>query len=211
MFSWGRTPDDDWLENSMLAAGVWNPAVGCTDASGAGLAAWVNQEYGEYGYVASNLMGVSFDEVALEAGSMIHPLAMGGASWGHWTGVRNYDASTDRLELANPAPGWHEVYDTMSRGQFAAQGPFNLVRVTHPAAEGVIETPPLEYSSWEGQIGSGLLAMLAEDGDLPGQDYSTWLPIGRMPAQIEEVIGESGCVYRWILSVNKGYRYRPSG
>lgn len=212
LFAWGRTPDDDWIENSMIAAGVVDPAVGCTDSSGAGLASWVCEQYGADGYIASNQVGVSFDDVAIEAGSQVHPLAMGGGGWYHWTGVRNYDASTDRLELANPAPGWHEVYQTMSRGQFAEQGPFSLVRVMHPVAEGIVEIPPLDYSYWEtdGKVGSGLIDMMRDDGVQPAQDYSTWLPLGRMPAQIEECLAEDGTVYRWLLTVSRGYRYRPS-
>jgi GH25 family lysozyme M1 (1,4-beta-N-acetylmuramidase) len=134
MFAYGRTPDDAWMESSMIAAGVIDPAIGCTDASGAGLARWVNTEYGEYGYLASS-QAAAFDQVAREADRHVHPLAMGGAGWYHWSGVRGYDAIMDRLLLANPAPGWGGVYQTMSRHQFANLGPFHLVRVTHPAAE----------------------------------------------------------------------------
>jgi len=135
LFAYGRTPDNSWMEQSMIAAGVVNPSVGCTDASGAGLAGWVNDEYGEYGYVASNQTGVSFDQVAEEAATHKHPVAVGGAGWYHWSGVRGYDTLLDRLLLANPAPGYRGVYQTMDRGQFASLGGFNLVRVTHPAAE----------------------------------------------------------------------------
>jgi len=135
LYAYGRTPDDAWMEDSMIAAGVVNPSVGCTDASGAGLARWVNAEYGEYGYLASNQTGVTFDQVKDEADRHVHPLAMGGAAWYHWTGVRGHDAINDRLLLANPAPGWGGCYQTMSRQQFADLGPFNLVRVTHPDAE----------------------------------------------------------------------------
>ena len=142
LYAWGRTPDDDWLEQSMIASGVANPQVGCTDASGAGLAQWVNTEYGEFGYVASNQDPVSFDDVAQETASQKHPLAMGGRGWYHWSGVRGYDPATDLLQLANPAPGWYGVGQTMSRTQFDQLGPFSLVRVTNPQAEDVSPTPP---------------------------------------------------------------------
>lgn len=135
LFAWGRSPDDSWMESSMIAAGVVDPAVGCTDSSGAGLARWVNDEYGEYGYVASNTTAVSFEDVAREAASHAHPLAMGGAAWYHWSGVRSYDPIMDRLLLANPAPGYHGCYQTMTRAQFSSLGPFNLVRVCHPESE----------------------------------------------------------------------------
>lgn len=135
LYAWGRRPDDAWMEASMLDAGVVNPAVGCTDATGAGLARWVNDTYGEDGYVAASQTNVTFDQVAQEAGSLLHPLAMGGAGWNHWTGVRGYDPTADVLLLANPAPGWHQVYQTMSRGQFGNLSPFHMLRVTHPEAE----------------------------------------------------------------------------
>ena len=135
LYAWGRTPDDAWMEASMEAAGVMNPAVGCTDASGAGLARWLNQEYAEFGYAANNQTNVTFDQVAEEAGRHAHALAMGGVAWCHWTGVRGHDAINDKLLLANPANGYQNVYQTLSRQQFADLGPFHLVRLTHPAAE----------------------------------------------------------------------------
>jgi GH25 family lysozyme M1 (1,4-beta-N-acetylmuramidase) len=135
LWAYSRTPDDSWMEDSMIRAGVIDPAVGCLDSSGAGLADWLNDEYGEYGYVASNQTAVSFDQVAQEAQTRQHPLAIGGAAWYHWSGVRGYDQIMDRLLLANPAPGYKGVYQTMTRSQFAALGGFNMVRLTHPAAE----------------------------------------------------------------------------
>jgi GH25 family lysozyme M1 (1,4-beta-N-acetylmuramidase) len=144
LFAYGRTPDDDWIEQSMIAAGVANPAVGLTDASGAGLANWLNVEYGEFGYVSSNEPSVSFDDVAAEAATLKHPLLMGGRAWCHWTGVRGYSAADDLLLLANPANGYQGVYQTMNRSQFASLGSFSMVRLTHPEAEGAsgTETPP---------------------------------------------------------------------
>jgi lysozyme len=130
------------MEQSLQAGGYVTPAVGCTDASGAGLARWLNEQYGEYGYLSSNQTGVSFDQVAAEAGAHVHPVAIGGAAWNHWTAVSSYDALLDRLELRNPAPGWMGVYQTMSRQQFAALGPFNLVRLTHHEAENGGGTAP---------------------------------------------------------------------
>jgi hypothetical protein len=216
LYAWGRTPGDDWLEQSMIAAGVVDPSVGLCDASGSGLARWVNTEYGEFGYVAESVNPVSFDELAAEAATLSHPIMAGGRGWGHWTGVRGYDAARDVLLLANPANGWMGVYQEMSPADFARLGSFSMVRLTHPVAEGLVpppdpEPPPIDYSAWidGGKVGSGLIEMMQADGVLPAQDYSTWLPLGRMPAQIEECIAESGVVYRWLLTVSRGYRYRP--
>jgi hypothetical protein len=210
LWAYGRQPDDDWMEQSMIDAGVINPAVGLTDASGLGLAQWLNVEYEEFGYEASNQDPVLFDQVAAEAAEGKHPLMIGGRAWGHWSGCSGYDAASDLLILKNPAAGWQGVYQTLSRQQFAALGPFSLVRVTHPEAEGEIDVSPPDYSPWEGRIGSGLLELMKADGVLPAQDYATWLPLGRQPAQIEEAIAEDGTVYRWLLATNAGYRYRPA-
>jgi len=159
LYAWGRTPDDGWMEASMIDAGVVDPSVGCTDSSGAGLARWVNDEYGEFGFVASNQPGVTFDQVRDEADRHVHPLAMGGGGWYHWSGVRGWDALLDRLLLANPAPGWKGVYQTLDRDQFARLGPFSLVRVTHPEAEGggVSTAYPSgpDVSSWQGHVDWG--------------------------------------------------------
>src|SRR5262245_26382370 len=74
VWAWGRTPEDDWMEASLQAGGYMNAQVGCTDASGAGLAQWTNETYGSDGYVASNQNPVSFDELAAEAGTLKHPI-----------------------------------------------------------------------------------------------------------------------------------------
>lgn len=136
LWSYGRTPDDDWMESSMIASGTMSPAVGLCDASGAGLASWLNEQYGMDGYVSSNDGSVSFDDVAAEAATLKHPLMLGGRGWGHWSGCRAYDPVADLLLLANPADGYRDVYQTLDRQQFAQLGTFSLVRLTHPASEG---------------------------------------------------------------------------
>ena len=216
LWAYGRTPDDDWMEASMQAAGVISPAVGLTDASGAGLASWLNDEYGEYGYAASNDDPVSFDDVAYEAAEGKHPLMIGGRAWGHWSGCSGYDAGRDVLILKNPAEGYQGVWDTMSRTQFAALGSFSMVRLTHPAAEGAVPAEPdppaeeIDYTPWTGFVGSGLLEMMAEEHDLPAQSMSTWLPLGSPAADVETCYGVSGTLYYWLLHANRGFRCRPS-
>lgn len=208
--SWGRNPDDDWMEASLIESGTVTPEYGLMDASGAGMADWFNAEYGEFGYAASNEASVSFDDVAQEAAEGKHPLMIGGRSWYHWVGCRGFDG--DVLLIANSAEGYMGITDWLSRGQFEALGPFSLVRLTHPAAEGQVPPPPLDYSWWaqDGKVGSGLLSAMQTDNTTPAQDYSTWLPIGRMPAQIEECIGVNGTVYRWHLATGSLWRYPAS-
>lgn len=211
LYSWGRSPADDWIEQSMIDAGVVDPAVGLCDASGAGLAAWVNQEYGEYGHVASNQNPVSFDDLAAEAATLSHPIMAGGRSWYHWTGVRGYDARRGVLLLANPAPGWMGIYQELSRADFERLGSWSMVRLTHPAAEGA--DPPsteVDYTPWEGYVGSGLLELMKADDTVPAQAMSTWLPLGAPAADVEQCYGENGTLYSWLLNPNRGYRHPPA-
>lgn len=212
--AWGRTPDDAWMTQSLIDEGVMTPQYGLMDASGAGMADWFNRHYGgpEDGYVASNEPSITFDEVAAEAGQGSHPVMLGGRAFYHWVGCGGYEPSQDLLLIANSARGYQGVYDSLSRAQWASLGSWSMVRLCHPAAEGEIEEPPLDYSWWEqdGKIGEGLLNLMREDHCQPAQDYSQWYPIGRQPAQIEEAFGENGCRYVWLLTTNVGYRYWPA-
>ena len=117
-----------------LLGGSINTAVGLTDASGAPLAGVLQSQ----GFSASN-GGVGYDDV-LGMASSGTPLAIGGIAFNHWTGVRGADG--DDLLLANPAPGWMGVGDRMSRGQFAALGPFSAVWVSGmTASDGGVAAP----------------------------------------------------------------------
>lgn len=127
----GRNPSERWIEETMLADGVVSRDLGLLDATGAGLAAFIRRQYGEFGFDANNEPAVSFDFVALEGGHA-YPLLIGGRAWGHWSGCSGYDAERDLLILANPASGWQGVQQTMNRAQFEALGPFSMVRVVHP-------------------------------------------------------------------------------
>jgi lysozyme len=180
LWAYGRTPDDSWMEQSMQAAGAINPEVGCTDASGAGLVRWLNDQYQEYGYLASNQTGVSFEQVRDEARTHRHPLAMGGLSWGHWTGVRSWDELLDRLVLANPAPGYKGAYQTLTRAQFSALGPFNLVRLTCPAVED----------------GGTVTAQLAGPDVASHQGVVEWSSVRAAGASFGFTKASGGCWYR---------------
>lgn len=142
MTAFGRHPSDTWMEASMLAAGVESTEVGLTDASGAGLAAWITEQYGEFGYRSYNNSHVSFDDVRSVAG--VSPVMIGGRNWGaagHWVGVRRYDPVQDVLTLANPG-GTGPVYgqQSLTRQKFAQVGPCSMVVVTHESQS----TPPTQ-------------------------------------------------------------------
>lgn len=130
MWSIGRKPSEQWIESQMIAENVATPEVGLTDASGAGLAAFVTEQYGEYGFSGVAEYPADFKYVAAMANGK-YPLLIGGTGWYHWSGVRVAIENDSLLCLANPSEGWHGVGQTMTREQFNALGPFSCVRILH--------------------------------------------------------------------------------
>lgn len=147
MFALGRTPDDALMTQAMIDQGVMSEQNGLENATGAGLAKFVGDYWGEFGFYANNEPFVTFDFVANE-GDHAYPLLIGGRSWNHWSGVRGYDAQNDLLLLANPSDGHHGVHQTMDRNQFVAQGNFSMVRILHPdlLEPAATPVPPVEES-----------------------------------------------------------------
>lgn len=68
--------------------------------------------------------------------------------------------------------------------------------------------PEVEYAR-PGDVGSGILTMMAADGTRPACP-STFLPLGRSPAVLEEGVGLNGFTYRWHLPTGRSWRYRPT-
>ena len=139
----GRHPSEQWIESTMKAEGVVSEEQGLLDASGAGLADFLNRHYGEFSYHPSNEPIATFQALAAESGR--HPLMIGGRNWGgpglgHWSGLRAYDAVRDVLLLANPASGAIYGGEEMNRSRMAARGPFSMVRLTHPDL--MVQSPP---------------------------------------------------------------------
>jgi hypothetical protein len=149
LWSVGRRPQEDWIEPTMLAEGVVTREWGLMDASGAGLAAFLNRHYGEFGFHASNEPLATFDALASEAGR--YPLMIGGRNWGgpgrgHWSGLAEYDRGRDVLVLRNPATGPTFGQAELTREQFNARGPFSMVRLTHPDLMTINEPGPTDPS-----------------------------------------------------------------
>ena len=95
-----------------------NATYGLMDASGAALQA-VLEEYGR----ESAQSWLDFDTVyALAQGTTG---MMSGAAWYHWVGLRGVQGSN--LWVANSAPGYKGVYDTLSRDDFNRLGDFSVV------------------------------------------------------------------------------------
>jgi hypothetical protein len=95
-----------------------NPTYGLMDAAGSALRA----VYGRYN-VPTVQAWLSYDQVWTLAGYTTGQ--MSGGAWYHWVGVRG--RSGPDLAIANSAPGYDGVYDTLSRGQFNALGPFSCL------------------------------------------------------------------------------------
>lgn len=65
------------------------------------------------------------------------PLLIGGVGWYHWVGVRGYADGV--LQLANSAPGWMGVDQTIDEVQWEALGPFAVVAVPL-----LVHLPPIQ-------------------------------------------------------------------
>jgi hypothetical protein len=74
--------------------------------------------------------------------------------------------------------------------------------------EVIVPTPPAAPAPAVHQhvVGSGLVAMMKQDGADPSE-CSTFLPLGRNPAETEVCYGTNGTLYRWSLELNRGYRF----
>ena len=55
---------------------------------------------------------------------------LNGTGWYHFVAVRGVGDGT--LWIANSAPGYRGVYDTLSRSQFEALGPFQVIYLEQP-------------------------------------------------------------------------------
>ena len=143
----GRKPTEEWIENQMLQDGIVTRAQGLTDASGAQLAAWLQAQYGEYGYLSNNEPIISWDWAVHEGGQPDgsghqYPVLIGGRGWNHWVTLKTFDPATGQLALMNPAPGWMGVQMSMDESTFRALGPFSAVRLWHPDLFAAVLPPP---------------------------------------------------------------------
>jgi hypothetical protein len=110
---------DEWSEVSAIGYPEnINGTYGLMDASGSALQA-VYERYGQ----ATEQAWLDFDTVyarALETTGQ-----MSGAAWYHWVSLRGVQGPN--LWIANSAPGYKGVWDTLSRDQFNSLGGFSVV------------------------------------------------------------------------------------
>lgn len=95
-----------------------NSTYGLMDGSGTQLMR-VLSEYGLY----SEQGWLTFDQVYSVAGA--YTGMMSGGAWYHWVAIRGLNGSA--LSIANSAPGYMGVWDTLTRSDFQRLGPFSVV------------------------------------------------------------------------------------
>lgn len=76
---------------------------------------------------------------------------------------------------------------------------------------GAIVTPPPGQPDYAlpGQVGTGILEMMAADGTKPAMP-STFLPLGASPAVAEQCWGMNGTQYLWHIPTGRSWRYKPA-
>jgi hypothetical protein len=119
----GRSTGWGWTEPNVawefVRLGIATPQLGLLDGTGVGIVRWLEMQP----YSASSQRAVWDDVLQLLTDC---PLIMGSSRWYHWVGVREV-GSAGNLLLANPAPGWAGIYQTMTRDQFETFGDFYAV------------------------------------------------------------------------------------
>jgi hypothetical protein len=120
---------DDWYDGrtqTIEAIGYpanINPTYGLMDGSGSQLQRVLADQGGLY----TSQGWLSFDQAyAVYSAGMGG--CMSGGAWYHWVGVRGVDGSGN-LWVANSAPGYQGVWDTLSRADFNRLGPFSCLAV----------------------------------------------------------------------------------
>jgi hypothetical protein len=103
-----------------------SPVYGLLDATGSGLVEYLAQ----LGIPAMNNPSCSWTDIESAAGHQ--PMVIGGREWCHWSGVRMGGPAfvgqpRGVVLLANPAPGYRNVDQSLNVNQFNELGPFSAV------------------------------------------------------------------------------------
>ncbi len=120
------------LEQAMVAAGLVSPQDGLEVGNGGPLADWLGATFG---LVVLHQFPVAWDWLFVHAGTC--PIMIGSGSLYHWVAVRDVDSTTPTptLLLANPAPGYKGLWDTMTEAQFNQWAPWACVWIAVEEAE----------------------------------------------------------------------------
>ncbi len=128
LHSIGITESYAALEAAELAAGLVSAQDGLEVGSGGPLADWLGATFG---VETDQIFPVSWDWLLAHAGTM--PIAIGSGSLYHWVAVA--DVVGESLLLANPAPGYKGVGDTMTEAEFDKWAPWACVWIAVEEAE----------------------------------------------------------------------------
>jgi hypothetical protein len=116
--TWTRSTDREKTVYEIGYPHNINSTYGLMDGSGSQLQS-VLEEYG----IGSQGASLDFDTVyrmAMQTTGM-----MSGGAWYHWVAIRGVQGSN--LWIANSAPGYRGVWDSLSREDFNRLGGFNVV------------------------------------------------------------------------------------
>ena len=123
----------DWISaedlQDVMVPGLVTPALGLLQGDGSGLAAFLAAQTG----LPTGHAWIDWDWLQAHAGTM--PIGIGSPTLYHWVAVRTV-LDADTLALANPAPGYQGLGDTMSRAQFEQWQPWACVYIEVPAENG---------------------------------------------------------------------------
>jgi hypothetical protein len=207
--SLGLPVDIGQLQDEMCPRYV-TPQLGLLDGRGYGLAevltAHLPPEWASRVHVYERI-----DWASLWQRSGTGPICLGLHGAYHWINVAAPQAD-GTVVAPNPAPKYPQaspIGDVLAQDEFDHYGPVSAVWVdagTQPSPP----DPGDPYAPWRPYIGSGLIQMMEQDGVLPAQASSTWLPLGKTPSDVEECYGQGGTRYVWLLTTGAGYRYPAS-
>lgn len=135
----GRDPKDPWIRGKLLNRGIVTREHGLMDASGATLARWLQEQYGdEMGLRFTAKNGATWEDLVAIVGRQ--PVMIGGRAWNHWSGVRRL--KDGGLELANPSPNWKDVGTLLDRAEFDRWGSWSYITVSDGASAPVQPPAP---------------------------------------------------------------------
>lgn len=98
-----------------------NPVYGLMDGSGSQL----RRVLANYG-LDSNQGWLTFEQAYAIARK--YTGMMSGGAWYHWVAIRGTDVyDTPELWIANSAPGYMGIWDSLSKADFQRLGPFSVV------------------------------------------------------------------------------------
>lgn len=156
------------LENALVAAGLVSPQDGLEVGSGGPLADWLSATFGVQAHADP---WIEWDWLQEHAGTC--PIAIGSSSLYHWVAVRGVDGDGN-LTLANPAPGYRGLGDTMTEAQFAQWAPWACVYIDVDAGEEAEDVGKIEELE-------SLVGVLRDAGRVARENIEEALAVPRLP------------------------------